>query len=233
MTVKKYKYTFNDLNINPNSIALAMGYSRNSINDEVHAYIDEVMSYGEDLCKIEGGYRIIDSVAFDKLNFLLLLENQPFKIQKIVFNRINNSEKAALFVCTVGHDISVRSRILMKEGDIIRGYVYDTLGSIAVEAAMNLIQEKLKNEMSASGMKITNRYSPGYCGWDIVEQKILFSLLPKKFCGIELTDSCLMLPIKSLSGIIGIGRKVKYNAYTCNLCEMSNCLYRNLHAESI
>jgi len=82
-------------------------------------------------------------------------------------------------------------------------------------------------------MNITNRYSPGYCGWNITGQKILFSLLPEYFCGIELTDTCLMLPIKSVSGIIGIGRDVKFNAYTRNLCDMQYCLYRNLHQEVI
>ena len=82
--------------------------------------------------------------------------------------------------------------------------------------------------MREAGLKITNRYSPGYCGWDVSEQKKLFKILPEKFCGIELTDSCLMHPIKSVSGIIGIGKSVKFNEYTCNLCDEADCLYRNL-----
>ena len=73
----------------------------------------------------------------------------------------------------------------------------------------------------------TNRYSPGYCGWNVSEQKNIFQLIPEKFCGIELTDSCVMVPMKSVSGIIGIGKEVRYNPYTCNLCKMENCFYRN------
>ena len=137
----------------------------------------------------------------------------------------------AVFVCTAGQEISSRSKKLMKEGDLLKGYVYDTFGSIAVEAAMDLIQETIRMKILVTGMNITNRYSPGYCGWDITEQKKIFSLLPDNFCGIELTDTCLMLPIKSISGIIGIGRYAKYDPYTCNLCDMQNCLFRNLHQE--
>jgi hypothetical protein len=77
------------------------------------------------------------------------------------------------------------------------------------------------------GLHITNRYSPGYCDWDIREQKKLFELLPENFCGISLLDSMLMKPIKSISGFIGIGSNVTFNRYTCNYCKDRNCLYRN------
>jgi hypothetical protein len=119
----------------------------------------------------------------------------------------------------------------MRGKELLKGYICDTFGSIAVESAMDLIQEELKLKVSISGLNITNRYSPGYCGWNISGQNKLFSLLPDKFCGIELTDACFMLPIKSVSGIIGIGKQVKYHYYPCNLCEMENCLYKKIKKE--
>ncbi|MCK7538940.1 MAG: hypothetical protein MZV63_52410 [Marinilabiliales bacterium] len=47
---------------------------------------------------------------------------------------------------------------------------------------------------------ITNRFSPGYCGWDVAEQHKLFSFFKDNFCGITLTESALMNPVKSVSG---------------------------------
>jgi hypothetical protein len=35
-----------------------------------------------------------------------------------------------------------------------------------------------------------------------------------------------MDPVKSISGIIGIGSNVRYNQYTCRMCEIDDCLYR-------
>ena len=35
-----------------------------------------------------------------------------------------------------------------------------------------------------------------------------------------------MDPIKSISGIIGIGKDVNYYPYTCRMCDMEDCIYR-------
>jgi hypothetical protein len=45
-------------------------------------------------------------------------------------------------------------------------------------------------------------------------------------CGVTLTDSSLMLPIKSVSGVIGVGPDVKKMDYTCGLCSFADCFRR-------
>ena len=80
--------------------------------------------------------------------------------------------------------------------------------------------------MAKEGLNITNRYSPGYCGWDVSEQQKLFFLLPENCCGIRLTDSSLMLPIKSVSGVIGVGKTVRKTAYKCAVCDKEDCYLR-------
>ncbi len=116
----------------------------------------------------------------------------------------------------------------MKDGDLLKGYIIDVVGSEIVESAANLMQDSLQEKMSAVGKGITNRFSPGYCGWDVAEQHKLFSLMPDNFCGISLTPSALMDPIKSVSGFIGIGKNVKRLPYTCSLCNMKDCIYRRV-----
>ena len=77
------------------------------------------------------------------------------------------------------------------------------------------------------GWRHTNRFSPGYCGWHVSEQKKLFPLFPSaEPCGIRLTDSSLMLPIKSVSGVIGLGDGVRKLEYTCGLCTYDKCYRR-------
>ena len=39
-----------------------------------------------------------------------------------------------------------------------------------------------------------------------------------------------MQPIKTISGVIGIGAAVRKVPYTCRLCELEDCLYRRLQA---
>ena len=52
------------------------------------------------------------------------------------------------------------------------------VGSPLVEGAMDILHERLCNEMKLKDLKITNRYSPGYCNWNVDEQKKLFSFFP-------------------------------------------------------
>ncbi len=113
-----------------------------------------------------------------------------FQIKKIIFGQIKKSDSIAIFLCTAGEEIGNRSRNAMKERDFLRGYVYDVIGSEIVEAAGDLMQADLEKTMLKSGRKITNRYSPGYCGWDVAEQHKLFKLIPKNYCGIQLTPVC-------------------------------------------
>ena len=50
------------------------------------------------------------------------------------------------------------------------------------------------------------RFSPGYCGWHVSAQKKLFEYLKPEEIGIGLNESCLMQPLKSISGVIFTGR---------------------------
>ncbi len=137
----------------------------------------------------------------------------------------------ALFVCTAGNGIENLSKKLFAEGEFPKGYIADVIGSTIVESATDKLQEHLKNIMAGRSLGITNRYSPGYCGWNVSEQQKLFSLLPPGFCNISLTESSLMYPIKSVSGVIGIGNQVKHSPYTCNVCNQKDCIYRNRKAK--
>lgn len=232
MRVETFSLKYGELGIARNALLLAMGYEQDPPYPVAEA-VDEALKNGGGLCNIRGGYRIINAIQFNKDDFSILADNVPFTVHKIVFQRIKRANSMAVFVCTAGWEIVDRSKQLMKSGDLLQGYVYDVFGSIVVEGAMDVIQGRLQKEMDQSGLKITNRYSPGYCGWNVAEQRNLFKLLPEHFCGVELTDSCLMVPSKSVSGIIGIGNSVKYNQYTCNFCDAKNCLYKNLNQRAL
>jgi Vitamin B12 dependent methionine synthase, activation domain len=228
-----FTYNFKDLRLDSQHLYRAMGYDRLTVPELVYSEIEETLAKGEEYISAEGGFALFESGVLNGSLSGLMINGISLGIGKTVFGKIKKSTAFAVFVCTAGKAVSERSRILMGEGDLLRGYIFDLLGSVAVESAMDLIQKELQLKVSAQKMKITNRYSPGYCGWDLSEQKNLFRLIPERFCGIELTDSCFMQPIKSVSGIIGIGKSVKFNRYTCNLCEMEKCLYKNIKGNYI
>lgn len=205
-----------------------MGYKEGESHETFSELIRKLLNEAESVCSIKAEYRIFPIESFDDRGKSILVNGLIFNVKKILFGQLKKAEKTAVFLCTAGPEIGIRSRAAMKDGDLLTGYIYDVIGSEVVETATDLMQNNLKETMSAEGIKITNRYSPGYCGWDVAEQHKLFLLLTDNYCGIKLNDSALMNPEKSVSGFIGIGENVRYNPYTCRLCDMKDCIYRKV-----
>jgi Vitamin B12 dependent methionine synthase, activation domain len=226
MTGSTYHFGFKDLKISSSMIETVLGYKESEDRSLVTNLIEEILTECHEISNIKAEYRVYKGVQFDNESKSIMINNIRFEVKKIVYDQIKKSDSVALFLCTAGAEIGIRSRKSMQERDYLKGYMYDVVGSEIVEAAADLMQADLEKSLIASGLTITNRYSPGYCGWDVAEQHNLFLLVPDNYCGIHLTPSALMDPVKSISGIIGIGKNVKRNQYTCRMCEMSDCIYR-------
>lgn len=233
MERKSFSFNFNELKLSVSQIENIIGYNEGDDRKFVVDLIEEILKEASSICTIKAEYAIFKDISFDQASKSVVINNVSFQIKKIVFGQIKKADSAALFLCTAGEEIGIRSKNAMKERDFLRGYIYDLVGSEIAESAGDLMQNDLEKYLSLSGLKITNRYSPGYCGWDVAEQQKLFKLMPDNSCGITLTSSSLMEPIKSISGIIGIGANVKTHNYTCQICDMSDCIYRKVRLKSV
>jgi hypothetical protein len=230
MTYKTFQFDFKELKLTVDQVERVMGYKEGESHEHVSDLVSEVMKEAETMSKIKAEYKIFDKINFNNQEKSVEINTLSFNIKKIVYGQIKKSEMAAIFLCTAGEEIGIRRKKAMKNGDLLKGYIYDVVGREIVEAAADLMQNELETTMMNKGNKVTNRFSPGYCGWDVVEQHKLFQLMPYNFCGIRLTPSALMDPVKSVSGIIGIGEYVKRLPYTCSLCDMKDCMYRRTKA---
>jgi len=204
-----------------------MGYRTGTAPEPVTLLINEIMEEFFTLGGIKAEYTIFNEISFHQAEKSLQVEGVTFNIKPIIYRQIRQAEAVALFICTAGPVIGELSHASMKGGDLLKGYVYDVIGSEVVEAAADRMQEHLRLKMAATGSRISNRFSPGYCGWDVAEQHKLFGFFKDNYCGITLTESALMNPIKSVSGIVAIGRNVRFTPYQCNICQDKNCIYRN------
>jgi hypothetical protein len=226
MELQEYSYRFDELEVSTEIIEKFMGYEPGNAPEPIPQLIDEVMTAANEYGDIKGGFVILEDIDINRNEKTLHINNTVFEVKKIVANQLKKIDNLALFACTAGPEIGTLSKELMHDGDFIKGYVADVVGSEMVESAMDKIQNDLEQKMEGQSLHITDRYSPGYCGWSVGEQHKLFSFLPENFCGITLTPSSLMQPIKSVSGIIGIGSEVERKGYVCQMCDMVNCIYR-------
>ena len=232
MDYKTFIFNFNDLKLNALQIEAVLGYQEGEDRQLVTGIIEEILAESQEISNIKAEYKVFNNFQFFNDTRSVEINQIAFGIKKIVFGQLKKSDSVAIFLCTAGAEIGNRSKKAMQERDFLKGYIYDVVGSEIVEAAGDLMQADLERSMNGEGKKITNRYSPGYCGWDVAEQHKLFQLLPANWCGISLTPSALMDPVKSISGIIGIGRDVKNNPYTCRMCDMGDCVYRRVREKT-
>ncbi|MEJ2696850.1 MAG: vitamin B12 dependent-methionine synthase activation domain-containing protein, partial [Candidatus Sulfobium sp.] len=138
-------------------------------------------------------------------------------------------DRAAIFVATIGKGIDSFIRKLMDQKRVAEAYVVDAIGSTAAEQTVDAFQRKYNAIRTDRGEGTTLRFSPGYCDWKVEEQKKLFSVLDNSLIGVELSESYLMNPRKSVSGIFGIGRREEIGhvpTNPCVMCGMYNCIAR-------
>jgi len=220
-------YSFNDLTLNRQYLQAMLGFPDGILPDPFDEYVKEAFLEAEKICDIRGAFCFSGKSEFSPDNSKLFIDGIDFEIGKTVAKEFRKSDNFALFICTAGQEISHRSQELLTGENPVLGYVFDILGSMIVEKATDEMQNEIKRIANDKGLAITNRYSPGYCKWSVADQHKLFSFFPANCCGISLTDSALMHPIKSVSGIIGLGADVVYRDYTCDLCNQQDCVHRN------
>lgn len=227
--IHETSYLLENLKLDLDHLSSLLGYPGGLLPEPFNEYLEQAVTEAHSLCDIKGAWVFKNDIQFSENRAHITVDGLEFGVGKTVAKELRNSSGAVFFICTAGKGISHRSRELLKGDDPVLGYVFDLLGSMIVESATDELQEEIRQAALARGMAITNRYSPGYCKWSVADQHKLFSFFPPECCGISLTKSALMHPIKSVSGIIGLGEQVAFRDYTCALCNQLDCIHRNHH----
>jgi len=163
-------------------------------------------------------------------NGSLLLENGLRLNSPKAAKVLHGCTDMVCFLATIGRGIEKEIIRLTAGKRSSDAYVLDSLGSVAVENIVERFHNRMKKKMNSESRAVTMRMSPGYCDWPLQEQKKIFSLLDFERIGVDLTDSCLMQPRKSISGIFGIlplalsREAAAYNP--CSDCQKVNCMAR-------
>jgi hypothetical protein len=197
-------------------------------SDIVLNSIDNCMGQYQSLISARGVY-VIREIEENDGRDLTLSDGIRFQAWNLTY-AFRVCTNAAVSVVTIGDAIEQEASRLMKQGHAIEGYILDAIGSCAAESAADSLQAELAKIAQGRNQAITFRYSPGYCGWDIVEQKILFQAIDASRIGVSLTDSCLMLPRKSISAIVGMGETgvVAGAPCPCEYCDNDICPARRM-----
>lgn len=139
-------------------------------------------------------------------------------------------EMVGIAICTIGSLLEERSSELFAQGNAATALILDTVGSAAVGSVSRQTDALICRRAQERGMNAGPRFEPGSTGWDISDQRVLFSLLSAQEIGVRLNEYFLMIPRKSVSFMIGMGREVPESKFRrpCHYCERLDCPSREI-----
>lgn len=216
-----------NLTVNPERIFYLLGYEK----EETEGYVSETVSLCIKKCKeaLEPKAFVIfkEISKIQTEQGIVYIDDTPLNTKPIIASQLKGAQYAAFFICTIGKTPEILSKQMFEKGDALEGYVLSLAASEAADSMAAFVQSEVKKLAEAQNLGITNRFSPGYCKWDVAEQKQLFALFENNPVEVSINESALMNPIKSVSGFIGIGSNLSVKNYPCKACTESKCLYRD------
>jgi hypothetical protein len=145
----------------------------------------------------------------------------------LVARALAGAREVALAVCTIGAALEERVTALFAAGHTLQALALDGAGTAAVGEVSRMVGARICDAASARGLSVGMRASPGQEGWSIWQQRTLFGLVPGDEIGVRLTESCLMLPRKSVSFALGLGPEMQADAVPCDFCsKRERCRWR-------
>jgi hypothetical protein len=137
------------------------------------------------------------------------------------------AQEVVVVICTIGDQIELLISEAMKSEPAL-GMSLDGLANGAVENLGTEVCRYFERIAAQRGWQCGLPVSPGMDGWPLAQaQKQLFNLLDSSLVGVLLTDSAVMVPVKSASMILGLGPEVSVQGGPCDFCNLrETCRYR-------
>ena len=142
---------------------------------------------------------------------------------RMLRRKLDMVERVFPYVATCGHELD---DVALPAGDVLVQYWWDVIKSEVLSAART---DLLAHLTARFRLGQTARMSPGSGDadvWPIEQQRLLFALLGgvTPFIGVILTGSCLMIPNKTVSGLLF---PTERDFRTCQVCHRDACPNRS------
>jgi hypothetical protein len=207
---KIYTETGFEISVERDEIARCLGYGRNQIPARVAASLEEVERTAPALIETACAYRMMTSDEYFHSHYVCHI--------------------GALVVClvTLGPRLEEKVDEYKESGDLSGALILDSYGSAAAEAAAEAAEKMIRERVGELGLKCSPRFSPGYGGWNVAEQKWLFAAVDGGALGVRLTEGCMLVPRKSITFAMTIGDQPvdMRDAEVCEYCGMVKCRFK-------
>jgi hypothetical protein len=140
-------------------------------------------------------------------------------VSKVLRANLDEVGRVFPYVATCGPELDT---LPIADDDIFGQFCRDTIKEIALYAAISHLDCYLREAYALEKLVSMNPGSGDVNVWPIEQQRELFAFFGdvQGSIGVVLTDSCLMLPNKSVSGLLYAS---EHDFSSCQLCHREKC----------
>ncbi len=141
---------------------------------------------------------------------------------KVLRSNLDGVERAFPYVVTCGVELDA---IPVSKNDMFAEFCRDVVKEVVLWAGVVGLYEHLTKTYELRSIASMNPGSGGLAVWSVEQQRELFALLGdvESATGVRLTESCLMVPNKSVSGVFFPDETGFEN---CHVCRQRDCSHR-------
>lgn len=138
---------------------------------------------------------------------------------------LTGCEEAFLMAATLGSGVDLLLRRLEKQ-DMSRAVIAQAAAAALIEEFCDRVEEELA--LQAPGLFLRPRFSPGYGDFDIAcQREFLQRLDTARRIGLSMTDTCMLIPSKSVTAVIGLAADAGgCHRGKCSRCGNTGCPFR-------
>jgi len=141
----------------------------------------------------------------------------------LLADRFVLAEKVALALCTIGGRLDGLVSAYRARGDEVRAVLLDGIGIAAIGELSELAHRLIAGAAKERGWVASAPFQPGQLDWPLEDHQVFFDLLPTEKLGLSLDGNHLILPSKSVSLAIGLGKEMLPLAMdrACKYCPLA------------
>lgn len=215
-----------EVRVEPDEVLRMMGCRKEGrLRPEHRALVEGLIAASEESIQARGVYGVhpVERMTDEEL----VLSGCP-PIRGPIAGFLRPATRVAAFIVTVGDALERLADQRMRRGDRLEGYILNSIGSAAADAAVDALADLIYFEDASPEEALTPPFSPGYCGLSLDEQISLFAMVDARPIGVKLLPNMIMQPVKSVSGLIGIGdsNRIEAHGVPCQWCDLTTCHMR-------
>ena len=191
-----------------------------------HMHLDPDGEYGDEVRAVAGQAagtakpRAVYEVAYidERGDQSVSMKGATFSSAVLRAN-LEEVERVFPYIATCGPELDT---VPLQSGDVFGQFTVETIKELALAAARRTLDAHVRETYALGKIATMNPGSGDAQVWPIEQQADLFSIFGdvESLVGVQLTDSFLMLPNKSVSGLF---YPTEIDFVTCQLCHREEC----------